>query len=90
MPDLWIAVTPRTHRDGIGPFRDGVLDVRVTRPPADGEANRALIRLVAEGLGIAPGRVTIVSGRRARRKRLHVDGISADELHRRLAGLAGD
>jgi uncharacterized protein YggU (UPF0235/DUF167 family) len=34
--------------------------------------------------------VTIVSGARARRKRLNVDGIRPEELDRRLAGLARD
>jgi uncharacterized protein (TIGR00251 family) len=90
VPELWIAVTPRAHRDTVGPYRDGVLEVRVTRPPADGEANRALVRLVAGALGVARGRVTIVSGARARRKRLNVDGIRPEELDRRLAGLARD
>ena len=88
MPEVWIAVTPRAHREDVGPYRDGVLTVRVTRPPADGEANRALLRLVAKALRVPPGRVTIVGGLRARRKRLHVDGIRPDELDRRLAGLA--
>jgi uncharacterized protein YggU (UPF0235/DUF167 family) len=34
--------------------------------------------------------VTIVAGERARRKRLHVEGIGRAELDRRLAGLARD
>jgi uncharacterized protein YggU (UPF0235/DUF167 family) len=90
MADLWIAVTPRAHRDGVGLYRDGVLAVRVTRPPADGEANRAVVRLVADALGVAPGRVLLVSGGRARMKRLRVDGIGLDELERRLGSLARD
>ena len=90
MPELWIAVTPRSHRDGVGPFRDGTLHVRVTRPPADGEANRAVVRIVADALGVAPRDVTILSGDRSRRKRLQVDGIAVTTLDRRLARLAPD
>ncbi len=90
MPDLVVMVTPRAHRDGVGPFDAGVLHVRVTRPPADGEANRAVVRLVADALAVAPSRVSIAAGGRSRRKRLQVDGIGPDELSRRLTGLARD
>jgi uncharacterized protein YggU (UPF0235/DUF167 family) len=47
MRDLELVVTPRASSEAIGPFIGGVLRVRVTRPPADGEANRAVLRLVA-------------------------------------------
>jgi hypothetical protein len=87
MPDLEVAVTPRSAADRVGPFVDGVLRVRVTRPPADGEANRAVIRLVARALELAPSRMALVSGERSRRKRLRVDGIGDEELARRLAGI---
>ena len=90
MAELWVAVTPRAHRDGVGPFEDGMLQVRVTRPPADGEANRAVTRLVADALAIAPSRISIVTGARARRKRLLLDGIGGEELDRRLRRLARD
>lgn len=87
MPDLEVAVTPRSAADRVGPFVDGVLRVRVTRPPADGEANRAVIRLVARALELAPSRLALVSGERSRRKRLRVDGIGDEELVRRLADI---
>ena len=90
MAELWVVVTPRAHRDGVGPFADGVLRVRVTRPPADGEANRAVVRLVAGALAVGPSRITVAAGERARRKRLNVDGLDVEELDRRLGSLAGD
>jgi uncharacterized protein YggU (UPF0235/DUF167 family) len=90
MPDVVVRVTPRAHREGVGPFEDGVLHVRVTRPPSEGEANRAVSRLVADALDVAPSRVSIAAGERARRKRLVVDGISSEELVRRLDGLPRD
>ena len=90
MPDLELAVTPRAARDRVGPFRDGVLRVRVTRPPADGEANRAVLRLVARAIGLPVSRLSVVAGERARRKRITIEGIDADELGRRLAALPLD
>jgi len=90
MLELELAVVPRSAVDRVGPFTDGVLRVRVTRPPAGGEANRAVVRLVARALGLAPTRVTLVAGARGRRKRVRLDGIDDSELARRLAGLEPD
>jgi hypothetical protein len=90
VPDLELAVTPRAASDRVGPFRDGVLRVRVTRPPADGEANRAVLRLVARAIGLPVSRLSVVAGERARRKRITIEGIDADELGRRLAALPLD
>lgn len=90
MPDLELSVTPRAATDRVGPFRDGVLRVRVTRPPADGEANRAVLRLVARAIGLPVSRLSVAAGERARRKRITIEGIDAGELGRRLAALSRD
>ena len=90
MPEIQLAVTPRAAADRVGPFRDGVLRVRVTRAPVDGEANRAVLRLVARAIGVPLSRLTLASGERARRKRVTVEGIDTSELERRLAALPVD
>ncbi len=90
MPELVLAGVPRSATDRVGPYDAGVLRVRVTRPPADGEANRAVLRLVARALEIAPSRVTLVAGSRARRKRVRIEGIDDAELQRRLGRLRAD
>jgi uncharacterized protein len=73
MTDLRVRLQPRAHRDEIVGERDGALVVRVTAPPVDGKANDALCRLVAKHLGVAPSRVTVVKGHRARDKVLRID-----------------
>jgi uncharacterized protein YggU (UPF0235/DUF167 family) len=90
MPDLELLVTPRARADRIGPLTDGLLRVRVTRPAADGEANRAVVRLVARALNLAPSRCELVAGERGRRKRLRIGGIDAATLDRRLSELGSD
>jgi uncharacterized protein len=90
VPEIELAVTPRAAADRVGPYRDGVLRVRVTRPPADGEANRAVLRLVARAIHLPVSRLTLAAGERARRKRVTVEGIDATELGRRLAALPLD
>jgi uncharacterized protein len=88
--ELRVAVTPRAAADRVGPYRDGVLHVRVSRPPADGEANRVVLRLVARSLDVPPSSLRIVAGERGRRKRLEVVTLQADELQRRLRAIGAD
>ncbi|HEX9634591.1 MAG TPA: DUF167 domain-containing protein [Candidatus Limnocylindria bacterium] len=85
MASLAVLVTPRAAADRVGPVEGGVLRVRVTRPPADGEANRAVQRLVARALELPPGSLRLVSGERSRHKRFAIDALSARELAARLA-----
>jgi uncharacterized protein len=82
-----LVVVPRASADRVGPYVDGVLRVRVARPPADGEANRAVLRLVADALGVPPSRLALVAGARGRHKRLRVDRMDEAELARRLRDL---
>ena len=64
-----VRVQPKASRSemcGTGP--DGMLRVRVTAPPADGEANREVIRLLAEAFGVPKSAVVIVAGEKKREK----------------------
>ena len=90
MADLDIAVVPRAASDTVGPYVDGTLRVRVRRPPADGEANRAVLRLVARALDVAPTRLELVAGARSRRKRVRVSGLDDGDLRRRLEAIGDD
>jgi uncharacterized protein YggU (UPF0235/DUF167 family) len=88
--ELQVIVTPRAARDAIEAGHDGALRVRVTRPPAGGEANRSVIRLVATALDVPPSSISIASGQRARHKRLVLASLDEAELRRRLAAIGHD
>ena len=57
----------------------------MTAPPEEGRANQAVIRLLAETLGVRRQDVVIVAGHGSRDKVVALDGISAAELEARLA-----
>ena len=65
--------------------RGGALVVRVTRPPADGAANEAVVALLARALRIPPLRIRILRGATARDKLLLFIGLTAEALLARLA-----
>jgi uncharacterized protein (TIGR00251 family) len=88
---LDVRLTPRGGRDaieGVDALADGraVLRARVRVPPAEGEANAALVRLLADALAIAARHVTLVAGAKARIKRLKIEG-DGSSLAARLEGL---
>jgi uncharacterized protein (TIGR00251 family) len=59
--------------------------VHVGAPPEDGKANTAVVRLLADALGVAARDVEIVSGHTSRDKTVALAGIDPDETERRLA-----
>lgn len=79
---LEVRLTPRASRDEIKGMRDGVLQVRVTAPPVDGAANKAMRKLIAKRAGVAQGRVTIVRGERGRQKLVAIDGADESVLRK--------
>ena len=77
-----VRLTPKGGRDaidGVEQTADGrsVLKVRVRAAPSEGEANAALVRLLAKSLDVAPRHVSLVAGATARIKRLEIAGASA-------------
>jgi uncharacterized protein (TIGR00251 family) len=78
---LSVRLTPRGGRDAVEnveQLADGrsVLKVRVRAAASEGEANAALVKLVAKALGVAARDVSLVAGTTARLKRLKVVGAA--------------
>ncbi|WP_323040386.1 DUF167 domain-containing protein [Gemmobacter sp.] len=70
--EIALRVTPRGGREALD-WADGTLRARVTAPPEDGKANKAVQRLLARALGLAPSRLTLIRGATARDKVFRVD-----------------
>jgi uncharacterized protein len=69
---LDVLVQPRASRARLGPLHDGRLKVSVTAPPVDGEANAAVIELIASSLGVPRGAVEVIAGTSSRRKTVRI------------------
>lgn len=81
-----VHVQPGARRsEVVGPHGDA-LKVRVAAPPVDGKANRAVVALVAEVLGVGTGQVELVAGASQRRKRLRVRGVDPGAARTKLGG----
>jgi uncharacterized protein (TIGR00251 family) len=77
---LRVRLRPRGHADELIGIEDGVLQARVSAPPVDGKANRALCELIAKRAGVAPSRVSVVRGQKSRDKLVRVEGVGVAAL----------
>jgi uncharacterized protein YggU (UPF0235/DUF167 family) len=75
-----VRLQPRAPRDELLEIRDGVLRARVCAAPVDGQANRALCRLLAARLGVPPSAIEVIGGERGRSKLVRVWGIDGAAL----------
>jgi uncharacterized protein (TIGR00251 family) len=72
---LKVRVQPGSSRNELAGKREGAVIVRVTAPPADGKANTAACKLLAERAGIPPSRVEVVRGALRRDKVIRLAGL---------------
>lgn len=79
-----LRVYPNTNRSEVVGFRNGVLQVKVSAPPTKGQANRELIALLSQLLGIDKGSIDIIKGHTIRNKVVAIDGLSREEVMKRL------
>lgn len=87
---LHVHVQPRTGRTGVVGRHGNAVKLRVAAPPIDDRANAAVIVLLAELFGVAPGAVELVSGATSRVKRFRVRGVDAESLDARLDAAVDD
>jgi uncharacterized protein len=80
--DVWLQ--PRASRDEISGVQGGALKIRVAAAPVEGEANEALLRLLAKCVGLPRSSVEIVRGRTGRRKTVRLAGLAPAQVRREL------
>jgi uncharacterized protein (TIGR00251 family) len=85
---LRIRVSPGARTTELVGRQGEAWKVRVAAPPERGRANDAVLKLLADRLGVARGELTLVSGASGRDKVVELQGLSAEEADRRLEGAA--
>jgi len=80
-----VLVQPRASRAKVGPIHDGRLKLAVTAPPVDGEANAAVIALLAKSVGVARGAIEVVAGASSRRKTVRIAGVARAAIEALIA-----
>jgi len=78
--DIKIKLLPRSSKNQIIGKEGDTFKVKVTSPPVDGKANRALIELLAKRLGLPKSGIKIISGKRSKLKTVRIYGLSLKEI----------
>lgn len=66
-------IQPKAREDRVSGLIGESLKIRITAPPADGKANRHLIRFLSGQFRVKQSAITIVNGMTSRQKRLRID-----------------
>lgn len=76
---------PGAKRDAVAGWLGEALKIRVSAPPEKGKANHAVLRVLAEALGVDVRAVQLESGATSRRKRVAIEGLDEADVRARIA-----
>jgi hypothetical protein len=85
--EVALHVQPRARRDEIVGVHNGALKLKVSAPPVDDAANRAVIEFFAALLDVPKTRLQIVAGLKSREKTLRIESVSISDFCRHLPSL---
>ncbi|MEK7496034.1 MAG: DUF167 domain-containing protein [Patescibacteria group bacterium] len=69
---IFIKANPNSKKEFVEKISDTNFVVAVKEPPIKGKANQAIIKALADFIGIAPSRLKIISGAVSRQKIIEI------------------
>jgi uncharacterized protein (TIGR00251 family) len=85
MARLTVKVHPRAKRSALAGRLGDAWKLSLAAPPVDGKANDECVRFIAELAGVPRSRVRIVKGLTSRLKVVEIEGVTQEDLERRLS-----
>ena len=84
---LRLHVQPRAAHDQVAGLQGEALKLRLTSPPVDGKANKAVIATLARLLELPKSSLTLRSGLQSRSKTVRIENADEAQLRARLQTL---
>ena len=84
-----VKVLPRYSKTEIAGKADGVYRIKLTAPPVDGKANKALINFLAKKTGLPKRNFQIVSGEHSRNKIIRIHRVTSEDVMKSLRDSGG-
>jgi len=81
---FYITVRPKSSKSSILYNNEGKIDVKITAPPIDGKANKAVIELISSVLHLPKSTILIDKGNESKIKKIVVLNINQEELDKIL------
>ena len=82
-----VYVQPRASKNEVAGIQEGILKVRLTAAPVEGEANKECIRFLAKVFVTPKSRLEIIQGHKSRRKTILFRGVAPEFLESTLKQL---
>lgn len=82
---LPVRAQPKSSKNQIDGIHDGRLKVCVTQAPEKGKANKALLKVIKEGLHLKRSQIQLYKGETTALKVFRVSEISQAELRKKIA-----
>jgi hypothetical protein len=79
-----VYVQPKAAKNELLGIHEGTLKIRLSSPPVEGEANRECLKFLSKVFDVPKSLLQIVQGKKSRRKKILVPGVSGEYLHNRL------
>jgi len=80
-----VRITPRASRNEIHEILDdGTVKIRITAPPVDGQANKAIIDFLSDVLNVPKSKLEIVAGQTGKDKIIAVEGMNSKEVQTKV------
>ena len=75
-----VKVLPRSSRTEIAGKTDGIYRIKLTAPPVEGKANKALINFLAKKTGSPKQKIKIIKGEHSRNKTIRIENLPSDGI----------
>jgi len=79
-----VHVVPNAKIDKVVGEQGGAIKIKLRAPAVESKANAALINLLVERLKVPKLKIVLLRGHKSRDKLVRIDGLSEEELRRRL------
>ena len=83
-PWLSGSLPERARNEIVEVLHDQTVKIRLTAPPVEGKANKALIKFLSDVLDVPKSRIEIVAGQTGRDKLVSILDMDGDEVHKKI------
>ena len=84
MATLRFRIVPNAKQNKVMGEHGSAIRIKVRAPAVEGKANASLLSFLADELKISGGKIALESGQKSREKVIHIEGLSEEEVRRRL------
>jgi uncharacterized protein len=84
VPILRFRIIPNAKIDRVIGAHGAAIKIKLRAPAIEGKANAALYHFLADQLQIPTRNIVLEHGQKSREKLVRIDGLSEEEIHRRL------